>query len=342
MVAQGTGIIDSQGKVVDTIDSHGKVNILLQSFISNLPVEDFALVSDTAYVAQNGGRIVRALLEIAISRKWANATTTLMGMSKAVEKRMWPYEEPLRQFNLKAEILHGLDESRMEYHPAELATLTAAELGNLIRLNEYQGRVLLTAAKQFPSLELAYSLRPLGPDILKIIVTVTRTFDWSPKVHGTIEPFWLWVEDHEGKTILQLAQILLRESTDALDVEFVILIPADTLPPSVTIRLVSDKWLGADNELPVQLDGVSMPAACHSHTRRLDVGFFPLSSIRVSAVHNRLSHVREFNAIQTQVFWSLMNTKLNILVAAPSSCGKSFLAHAVVWYEKSYISWSVI
>ena len=323
MVAQG-----------GTDSSQGKVNILLQSFISSLPIQDFALVWDTAYVAQNGGRIVRALLEIAISRKWANATTTLIGMSKAVEKRMWPYEEPLRQFNLKAEILHGLDESRTEHHPAELATMTAAELGDLIRLNEYQGRALLNAAKQFPSLELAYSLRPLGPDILKVIVTVTRIFDWNTKVHGFIEPFWLWVEDHEGNTILQLAQISLRESTQSLDVEFTISMSADTLPPSITIRLVSDKWLGADNELPVQLDGISMPSACHSHIQRVDVGFLPLSSIRIPALRdNLLSHFREFNAIQTQVFWTLVNTKLNILVAAPAGCGKSFLAHIVIWYE---------
>ena len=299
-------------------------------------------MSDTAYVAQNGGRIVRALLEIAVSRKWANATTTLMGMSKAVEKRMWPYEEPLKQLNLKAEILYGLDESRTEYHPAELATFTAAGLGNLIRLNEYQGRALLTAAKQFPSLELECSLRPLGPDILKIVVTVIRAFDWSPKLHGAIEPFWLWVEDHEGKTILQLAQILLRESTKSLDVEFIISISADTLPPSVTIRLVSDKWLGADNELSVQLDCMTMPAACHTHIRRLDVGFLPLSSIRLPALENRLSHFRELNAIQTQVFWALVNTKLNILFSAPSSCGKTFLAHIAVWYEKPYVSMPMI
>lgn len=321
-----------------TDTNQGKVNILLQSFISNLPVQDFALVSDTAYVAQNGGRIVRALLEIAISQKAANATSTLMGMCKAVEKRIWPYEEPLRQFNLKAEILHGLDESRTEYHPAELATLTAVELGNLIRLNEYQGQALLTAAKQFPSLELAYSLRPLGPDILKVIVTVTRTFNWSPKVHGSTEPFWLWVEDHEGNTILQLAQIILRESTEALDVEFVISVSEDTLPPSITIRLVSDKWLGAESELPVQLGDISMPTACHSHIRRMDVGFLPLSLTRLPALDKHFSHFREFNAIQSQVFWSLVNTKLNILVAAPASCGKSFLAHIVIWYESLVFS----
>ncbi|KAG8218769.1 Sec63-domain-containing protein [Butyriboletus roseoflavus] len=327
------------------VTSQGKVNILLQSFISNLPIQDFALVSDTAYVAQNGGRIVRALLEIAISRKFANATTTLMGMSKAVEKRLWPYEEPLRQFNLKAEILHGLDESRKEYHPAELATLTAAELGNLIRLNEYQGRALLAAAKQFPSLELAYSLRPLGPDILKVIITMTRTFDWNPKVHGSVEPFWLWVEDHEGSTILQLAEILLRESTETLDVEFAISITADTLPPSITIRLISDKWLGADNELPVKLDDISMPFACHSHIRRVDVGFLPLSLTRLPVLGKHFSHFHEFNAIQTQIFWSIMNTKLNTLVAAPAGCGKSFLAHIVIWktlLESTSSSWVLV
>lgn len=321
-----------------TDTSQGKVNILLQSFISNLPVQDFALVSDTAYVAQNGGRILRALLEIAVSRKWANATTTLMGMSKAVEKRMWPYEEPLRQFNLKAEILHGLSESRTEYHPAELATFTAAELGNLVRLNEHQGRALLVAAKQFPSLELGYSLRPLGPDILKVIVKVTRAFDWSPKVHGIIEPFWLWVEDHEGKTILQFAQIIFRESTDFMNVEFVIAISGNTLPPSINIRLISDKWLGADNELPIELEGVSMPAASHSHIRRLDVGFIPVSSMHLPALDKHLSHFQEFNAIQTQVFWSIVNTKLNVLIAAPSSSGKSFLAHVAVWCEMSHTS----
>lgn len=314
--------------------SQGKVNILLQSYISRLSIQDFALVSDSAYVAQNSARIVRALLEIAISQKLANVAVALMGMSRAVEKRMWPYDEPLKQFNLKADILYGLEKSHTEYHPAELVTMTAAELGDLIRLNEYQGRVLLTAAKQFPSPELAYSLRPLGHDVLKVVVTVTRTFNWSTKVHGSVEPFWLWVEDHEGNTILQLAQIFLRESTDSLDVEFTTSMSTDTLPPSITIRLVSDKWLGADNELPVPLDAISMPPVCHSHTQRVDVGFLPFSSIHPPRLLDNLpSHSREFNAIQTQIFWTLINTKLNVLVAAPAGCGKSFLAHLVIWYE---------
>ena len=30
----------------------GKVNVLLQAYISKAPIEDFSLVSDTAYIAQ--------------------------------------------------------------------------------------------------------------------------------------------------------------------------------------------------------------------------------------------------------------------------------------------------
>lgn len=74
-----------------TDTSQGKVNILLQAYISKSYIEDFALVSDTAYVAQNAGRIIRALLEIAVSRRFAGVSYVLMSMSKAVEKRMWPF-----------------------------------------------------------------------------------------------------------------------------------------------------------------------------------------------------------------------------------------------------------
>lgn len=68
-----------------TDTSAGKVNVLLQSYISKAYIDDFALVSDSGYVSQNAGRIVRALLEIAMSKKWAPVSLVLMAMSKAIE-----------------------------------------------------------------------------------------------------------------------------------------------------------------------------------------------------------------------------------------------------------------
>src|ERR1700742_763130 len=89
-------------EIQEIMTSQGKVNILLQSYVSRYRVEDFALVSDQAYVAQNAGRIIRALLEIALSNKWSNVGHVLANLSKDIEKRMWPnMDHPLRQFNLQ-------------------------------------------------------------------------------------------------------------------------------------------------------------------------------------------------------------------------------------------------
>lgn len=315
-----------------TDTSQGKVSILLQSYISRLPVEDFALVSDAAYAAQNGGRIARALLDIAISRKWASVATVFMGITKAIEKRLWPFDEPLRQFDLKADIIYGLENSREEYSPAELASMTPVELGKLVRLNERHGQALRNAARQFPTVKMTSSLRPLGSNVLKIAVSVTRDFDWNTKVHDAGEPFWLWVEDHEGIEILQFAHLLLRESTSSLDVDFVVSIPADIPPPSFTVRFVSDRWMGAEDELYVSLDGLVMPAPSHSHTPRLDLPFLPRSSLCLPVLEDLYSaRLHDFNAIQTQVFWSLINTSMNVLVSAPVSSGKSLMGHLATW-----------
>lgn len=316
-----------------TNTSQGKVNILLQGFISRQPVEDFALVSDTAYAAQNGGRIVRALLEIAISRKWANVTAVLMGLSKAIEKRLWPFDQPLKQFDLKGDIFYGLERWADEWSPAELAAVSADELGKLVHLNERHGQAVLNAAKQFPSVRITYKLRPLGFDVLKIAVRVTPTFAWSSKVHGSAEPFWLWVEDHDALNILQLSHLVFRPTTEALNVDFVISIPHGQPPPSVTIRFVSDRWMGAEDEVSIPLDTLLMPAASHSHSPRLDLPFLTPSILRNPTVESLFSgRLHNFNSIQTQSFWTLVNTKWHSLLCAPVGSGKSMLIQILVWY----------
>ncbi|KAI7373156.1 Sec63-domain-containing protein, partial [Hortaea werneckii] len=88
----------------------GKTNVLLQSYISNANLEDFTLVSDSSYVAQNAARICRALFMIALNRRWGYQCLVLLSMCKSIEKRVWAYEHPFRQFDLPAAVLRNLDE----------------------------------------------------------------------------------------------------------------------------------------------------------------------------------------------------------------------------------------
>lgn len=315
-----------------TDTSQGKVNILLQAYISRYRPEDFALVSDQSYAAQNAGRIIRGLLEIGISKKWASSSAVLMGLSKAVEKRIWPYDHPLKQFPLKPDVLYNMNRYADDYTVAELATMSAADLGTLVHMNEQHGMAIRDSARKFPTAGISFRLRPLGPDILKICIRVERAFTWDSKVHGSVEPFWLWVEDHNSAMIHQLSHMMFRQTTETLDVDFVIAIPNGEPPPSVTIRFVSDRWIGAEEEVPVPFDGLRMPKVTASHDLRLDIPFLPLDVVRDQLLQDVFSRkLATFNALQSQIFWTLANTQSHSLVCAPTGCGKSVVGHLAIW-----------
>ncbi|CAG7848419.1 Putative helicase mug81; AltName: Full=Meiotically up-regulated gene 81 protein [Serendipita indica DSM 11827] len=313
-----------------TDTSAGKVNILLQAYISKRPVEDFALVSDTMYAAQNGSRIIRALLEIALSRKWANASLTLMAMSKSVEKRIWGFEHPLKQFDLTPEMLYNLGRWADDVEVFELASMSAAELGKLIHLNEKHGAALLRVAKQFPSVILSAKLRPLSHELLLINIDMERGFEWSSKIHGSGEPFWVWVEDDSG-FILQLTRVSFTQNTKHLPIVFIIPVP-QPLPPSVILRAISDRWIGAEEEVVLELGSLVMP---NLSTRKAHIMDLPLlrTDLKIFDPHTRMAFKQfiQFNSIQTQCVFSTYNTARNLLICASASSGKSLLGQLAIW-----------
>jgi activating signal cointegrator complex subunit 3 len=41
-------------------------------------------------------------------------------------------------------------------------------------------------------------------------LTITPAFTWSDRVHGSVEPWWIWVEDAENETIYHSEYFLLQ------------------------------------------------------------------------------------------------------------------------------------
>ena len=60
-------------------DTAGKVNYLLQGFLDHCKVSSFTLQSDMNYIAQNAGRIARALFEICLKRGWSSMSNHFLG-----------------------------------------------------------------------------------------------------------------------------------------------------------------------------------------------------------------------------------------------------------------------
>ncbi|CAO1614442.1 unnamed protein product [Parajaminaea phylloscopi] len=314
--------------------SPGKTNILLQAYISRTFIEDFALASDMAYVAQNTGRIIRALFEISLSNRWSGTTLALMSMSKSVERRLWPFAHPLAQSSLNPDTLYNIQRWADEVEIKDLAQMDAQQIGDMIHLNERIGGAVQKSARQFPHLNLTYRLKPLTHDQIRVTIYGERAFEWNERVHGALEPFYIWIEAEDGLEIQQWSRVLFHAHTQELEVSFTLNVPEST-PAGITLRWVSDGWLGAEGNVWASFDKLVMPPPAAPTTPLLDLPLLPLSAaLALLPSETRAAYSRRFlalNAVQTQVFHTAMHSKADMFLSAPVASGKTTLVELAIW-----------
>eukprot|EP00878_Enallax_costatus_P009764 GHUV01010197.1.p1 GENE.GHUV01010197.1~~GHUV01010197.1.p1 ORF type:complete len:1043 (+),score=291.77 GHUV01010197.1:469-3129(+) len=302
-----------------------KINVLLQAYISNLKLEGLALSSDMVYVTQSAGRLMRCLFEICLKRGWAALTDKALNLCKEVNHRMWSSQSPLRQFKgLPTELLTRLEKKDLAWE--RYYDLKPSELGDLIRMPKY-GKALHKFVHQFPRLELAAHVQPLTRSLLRIDLSITPDFAWDDKVHGSVEPFWLLVEDADGEVLLYHQYWLLRKALSEEEHSLSFTVPVgEPLPPQYFVRMVSDRWIGCESILPVSFRQLILPEKYPPPTELLDLQPLPVSALRNKAFEALYKDIGVFNPIQTQVFTSLYNSDDNCFVCAPTGSGKTICA----------------
>jgi pre-mRNA-splicing helicase BRR2 len=304
-----------------------KVNVLLQAYISGLKLDGFALAADMVYITQSAGRLLRCLFEIALRRGWAGVTEKALALCKMAQRRLWASQTPLRQFKgVPADVIMKVERKDLPWE--RWADLSSQEVGELIRLPK-MGKPLHKLIHQFPRLELAATVQPITRSVLRVDLTVTPDFQWDDKVHGFVEPWWVLVQDGDQETILHAEYFLLKAQFAAEDAYLSFTVPLqDPLPPVYFIRLVSDRWLGAEAQLAVSFRHLLLPEKNPPPVELLDLQPLPVSALRKPAAEKALfaSRFRHFNPVQTQVFSALYNSDDNVLVAAPTGSGKTVCA----------------
>ncbi|XP_071491860.1 activating signal cointegrator 1 complex subunit 3-like [Diadema antillarum] len=74
-----------------------KVNILLQTYISQVKPKNSSLVSSLNNIAQNAVRLMRALFELAVNAGRPHMADEVLKYTKAADQKIWPKENPLTQ-----------------------------------------------------------------------------------------------------------------------------------------------------------------------------------------------------------------------------------------------------
>ncbi|XP_052757266.1 putative U5 small nuclear ribonucleoprotein 200 kDa helicase [Galleria mellonella] len=303
-----------------------KINVLLQAYISQLKLEGFALMADMVYVTQSACRLLRAIFEIVLHRGWAQLVDKTLALCKMVDRRMWQSMSPLRQFRkMPEEVVKKLEKKNFPWE--KLYELGPNEIGELVRAPKL-GKMIHKYVHQFPKLELSTHIQPITRSTLRVELTITPDFQWDEKIHGQSEAFWILVEDVDSEVVLHHEYFLLKEKYSKDEHQVKLFVPVfEPLPPQYFLRVVSDRWIAAETQLPVSFRHLILPEKNLPPTELLDLQPLPISALRNPKYEELYNDTfPQFNPVQTQVFNAVYNSDDNVFVGAPSGSGKSVVA----------------
>ncbi|MES1909637.1 MAG: hypothetical protein MHM6MM_002342 [Cercozoa sp. M6MM] len=338
----------------DAQSAQAKVNVLLQSYVARLRLDNYALSSDMTYVTQSAARLMRAMLAVALERRWAQAARVALDAALSVEHRQWACESPLRQVlrSIRAaavaddvdapnllpdDVVRRLE--KLDFDWRRLLELTPAALGELLQFPRL-AKDIHRAVHLVPNVRVDAKVEPITRSLLRVHVTLQADFQWHPAVHGKncVESFHLWVEDGDGATLLYRQTCLLSQRRPTRD-DIVFCVPiVSPMPPQYFVRLRSDRWLGVETVVAVSFRHMLLPDKDPAPTQLVDIRPVSLSGpsaeqVMPAELQTRYAQcgVRRLNALQTQCRKALCHTDENVLIAAPNNSGKTLLAELAIF-----------
>lgn len=305
-------------------ETAGKVGALLQGYIVQARLTSFTLQSDSNYVAQNAGRITRALFEICLKKGWSTMANHYLSLCKSIDRRVRSDQSPLRQFqDIPFEPISHLE--NINATADKLLDMSLKEIGSLCHSQKAAPKIL-ECLKMLPYLHVDVVVQPLTRGVLRMQITLTAEFVWSDHYHGMSEAFWIWVEDGNNEFIYHNEYFLLQRKfrNQSHNIEFMIPI-RDPMPPQYYVRCVSDRWVGCDYITTVSFQHLILPDRYSPNTDLLNVHPVPVTALQ-NPMFEQLYKFSHFNPIQSQAFYILYHTDMNVLVGAPTSSGKTIIS----------------
>ncbi|ORZ39296.1 pre-mRNA-splicing helicase-like protein BRR2 [Catenaria anguillulae PL171] len=307
-----------------------KINVLLQSYISQLKLDGFSLMADLVYVTQSAGRLFRALFDMSMRRGWAQLARVCLDACKMVERRQWSSMTPLRQFrNIPAEVIKRLERKELSFD--RYLDLSPEELGEHVGAARF-GKTIHRFVHQIPRMNVDAVVLPISRSLVKVDLTLTPDFQWDEKVHGGAQGFWIWVSDVDDEQLLYHDYFVLKAKYVEEEHMLAFTVPLfEPLAPNYFISVVSDSWLHSETRLPLPLRTLLLPAKFAPPTQLLDLQPLPVSTLAPHAdLFSKHDGIDFFNPIQTQVYHTVYMSDDNALVCAPPGSGKTIIAEWAV------------
>ena len=127
-----------------------------------------------------------------------------------------------RKFNrgglVPLEIIRKLEEKRGGAPLAMLCDMSPQEIGQLVR-HQRMGDRISEAANQVPFMGIEAKVQPITRSVLRVALTLTPEFTWSPHAHGkaesAVETFHVWVTMATVSTSITVRSLASHASSTA-------------------------------------------------------------------------------------------------------------------------------
>jgi activating signal cointegrator complex subunit 3 len=136
----------------------GKANVLLQTYISQGYIQSSTLISDSYYIQQSAGRITRALFEMVLKRGKVYLAERFLMFCKMIDKRVWHFQTPLRQFkHINYNLIQRVEAANLTVD--RILDTSAGELASVLNRISTDANQVIKACNQIPYLELSASVK---------------------------------------------------------------------------------------------------------------------------------------------------------------------------------------
>ena len=298
-----------------------KCNVLLQTYISKLQLNGFALYSDMVYITQSALRLLRGMYEICISLKLGATAVLCLNLCKSVQHQQWIIQTPLRQFPLQInrDIIRKIENRGVSID--DLVILEKNDLDTLFQATKYTD-TLYKIIHSLPKLNLTAELQPITQSTILCKLLIEYDFFFNEKLYKNSYYllYHLIVFDHNYINIIYYQKVYVskQQQSHHLHIYLPIYAPCS---PNYFIQIFSDSlFTGFSSEkLVLNLTNMILPTQCQPQNELYDMSLTSIEQLNnkkyIQYFHN-VHNITHLNSILTQCYPSIM-TQHNLYLAYP-------------------------
>ena len=240
-------------------DAHTKVNALLQAHISRTHMNaDFRHDAKEAVVM--APKLLQAMVDVISSSGWLNPALAAMELSQMITQAVWQRDPVLMQIpGVSRDVATQVISSGVETI-FDITDMEEDERQKVLQIESKDDMIAANAwLDRYPDIEVTYKIMNeniTAGDSVQMAVSLEREGEPSPVnapyYPGTREENWWLVVGHVEKNQLLAIKRISLQKTAAAKLQFTA--PEETGSTELTLFVMSDSYLGCDQELDVQVD----------------------------------------------------------------------------------------